>query len=344
MLNDLLKEKGFSFRNGEKFLPLAKDGKRIAMDAAISMVTAPNVTVPQMFQTYIDPTVIETLTAPRKSTEIFPEAKVCDWADQQVVFRQNEKVGSTQPYSDFGKGTTAEVNYNFESRGIYRFQDFIQVGDLEQDIMGKMRVNLLSDKQAAATETIAIDANRFNLFGVANAKIYGLLNEPNLLAAITPLNVGTVETPVTAWADKTPTQIHDDILEMVGTLVDRTEGLVQYDTPMVLAIPPSLSTYLLKASMYGVAPVMEMLKARLPNVTVKVLPELKDETGVCSALLCVQNLGGKPVGKFGFADKLRTSRVILDHTSMSQKWSSSTNGFILYQPLGIVRMTGLQKS
>lgn len=340
---DTLKSKGFSFYGQARVLPTTKDG-RIAMDAAIPLVTAPNTTVPQMFETYIDPQAIDVLTAPRNATKIFPEAKKADWKDARTQYRMNEFVGMTTAYSDFGRGVTTDVNQSWEYRDIHFFQTFINVGDREQEVAAAAKINLLSDKQRAAAEVIEIDANKFYLYGVANKKIYGLLNDPNLPAAISPINVGTESASKTAWADKTPVQIYNDVLALFNSIAQASAGLVDFSTPMVLVLPPSIMGLIAGVTDFGVAPVMESLRKYFPNIQFEALPQLEDEEGVCTAMLVVKQLAGKPVGTFAFAEKLRTFRVMLEHSSMSQKWASSTSGFILYQPIGIARMTGIQKS
>lgn len=335
-----LSDKGFTLGK-QTLLPAQKNALRIAMDAAIPMVTAANLGIPEMFATYLDPEVVEILTAPLVAEELFPAAKVGNWADQQTIFPEEEAVGTTQPYSDFGKGATTDVNYNWPKRDIYRFQTFIEVGDYEQELSAAAKIDLLSRKQKAAARVIAIDRNDFELFGVSGLSIYGILNDPNLPSATSP----TVENSNTDWESKSATAIYNDILAIFSDIQDRTGGLVKFDTPMVLAVPPELNAFLTKVTSLGVAPVMELIGKYFPNLKVVPVAQLKDGSGVCSIMLIPQVLrDGEKVGRCGIVENLRTSRVVLEHTSMSQKWSSATAGSLLYRPMAVGLMTGLQKS
>lgn len=333
---EMLKYLGFNL-NGGRLLPTQGDKPQIAMDAALQ--TMANVAVPEMFATYYSPEVVEVLQAPMNSTEIFAEKKLGEWKDEIVLFPAAEYVGHSTAYTDFGRGPVADVNIENITRDTYKFQVFIQCGDLEQELTAAQKINLLSLKQGAAAQTLALDSNNFNLYGVDGQTTYGLLNEPALPAAITP---STVNTDDTAWADKTATQIYNDILKMFNQISKQANGWVKFDTPMILAVPPSIQGELAKVTDLGVAPNLEMISKYFRNMKVVVLPQLEDEDGVCSAMLIVPQIGNQPTGNFGFMEKLRTFRVVQEHSSISQKWGSSTSGFMLYRPFAIARMTGIQ--
>jgi hypothetical protein len=333
-----LSEKGFAL-GAMKMLPAQKNSLRIAMDAAIPLITNANVGIPEMFATYLDPEVVEILTAPLMAEKLFPAAKVGEWKDAQTMFRESEHVGTVEPYSDFGKGTTSDANFNFPTRQIFRFQTLIECGDLEQEVAAAAKIALLAEKQQAAAKAIAIARNDIELHGVSGLSIYGILNEPNLPSAISP----TVESGNTAWEDKTATGVYNDILALFADMQERCQGLVTFDTEMVLAVPPSLNAYLAKATALGVSPAMELIGKHFPNLRVEVVPQLT-ASGVDSIMLIAQSIMGGKVGRCGFTDVLRPSRVVLEHTAMSQKWSSSSAGCLLYRPIGVSTMSGLQGS
>ena len=71
---------GFVFPNARMWLS-PENRARIAEDAAL--VTTPNTTVPAELLAYIDPMVIEIMTAPRRAREIFGE-------DRNALFRMKE--------------------------------------------------------------------------------------------------------------------------------------------------------------------------------------------------------------------------------------------------------------
>lgn len=182
------KRYGFIFP-GARMWATPENRARIAQDAAL--ITTPNTTVPAELLAYIDPMVIEILTAPRRAREIFGEEKKGDWTTPYMKWRVDEMTGKTEPYSDYANGTTSGVNSEWQTRVQYVFQTSITYGDFEVDMSSTAKVNLAASKQRAAANVIDIDQNRFYLLGVAGKEIYGILNDPNLPAAITAGATGT---------------------------------------------------------------------------------------------------------------------------------------------------------
>ena len=333
-----LRAKGIVLYGDAQFLPAQKSRAAIAMDAAIPLITQQNIGVPEMFTTYVDPQVIEILHAPTNAAKIFTHRKIADWKDTESLYTEVEAVGRSEAYSDYGKGTTSDVNLNFPARAVHRLQTFIRVGDLETERAAAVKIELLSKKQQAAARVLRQDTNDIELFGLNGANIYGMLNDPNLPAAIQP---GVDGSGHTSWDDKDAVAIYNDVLAMFGELSKNTAGYVKFDTPMKLAIPPSLSAVIARVTDLGVAPVMNMLKGYFPNLTVETIAQLEDVGGVRKAQLSADGVEGMPTGVTGYADLLRTSRVVLEHTSLSQKWMSSTTGSFIYLPLCVASMTGI---
>ena len=335
-----LASKGIVLAGGAKFLPAQDKALKIAMDAAIPMVTSANITIPEMFATFVDPEVVEILTAPTNASKIFEKKKLADWKDAQTMFNEVEAVGSTDAYSDYGRAPTADVNIDFPTRQVHRIQTLVRCGDLESEMAAAAKINLLSQKQQAAARIIANDINEMELFGVQGMSIYGLFNDPNLPSAISPASVGGV----TAWKTKGAVGVYDDILALFAEISEQSAGLVTFESKLVLAVPPKVAAYLAEVTSLGVAPVMDMIRKHFPNLRVVTLAQLTDSLGVESVVLYAEDVEGKPVAKLGYADLLRTSRVVLDHTAMSQKWMSSTTGAMVYRPYAIARMSGVQAS
>lgn len=338
--SEILMQAGIALQSGAKLLPATDDGRQIAMDAA--MQTTANVNLPELFATYVSPEVIDILTAPRNSTEIFSANKKAEWKDQKTMFPVAEFIGKTTGYSDYGRGPVSDANLEFASRDVYRFQTMITCGDLEQERAAAAKVNLLSRKQKAAARVIDIDSNAFNLYGVSGLSIYGLLNDPNLPSALSPSTEGSGDAAVTAWTKKSAVGIYNDVLKMINKAIALSGGGIRFDSKMVLALPPDMMGYIAQITTLGVAPILENLKKYFTNLRFVTLPELKDSTGVCKAMLVIEEIEGEKTGEFGFADRLRQSRVVLEHTSMSQKWMSSTTGCLLYRPFAVITMSGIE--
>ena len=326
---------GFVFP-GARMWASRENMARIAQDAAL--ITTPNTTVPAEFLAYIDPMVIEILTAPRRAREIFSEEKKGDWTTPYAKWRMDEITGSTQPYSDYANGTTSGVNSEWQTRPQYVFQTSITYGDLEVAMSSAVKVNLAASKQRAAARVIDIDPNRFYLLGVAGREIYGILNDPNLPASIPAGATGTGGS--TKWADKTTTQIYNDILALFAQLTEQTRGLIDRDTPLKLCLSPEMSVRLGAATDFNVS-VLDMLKKYFSRLDIVVLPELHSATAGETVLLVAPEVAGQKTGLLAFGEKIRAGRIVPDMSSFRQKFIGSTYGGIVLQPYAFASMTGM---
>lgn len=329
---------GFAFGSSFRDWITADSLPKLAADAAL--VTTPGTTVPVEFLAYIDPRVVEILTAPRKSREIFKEVKKGDWTTPYFKFRATELTGGTEPYSDKAKNRTSGVNYDWQGRDNYLYQTVIEYGDLEQATTAAAKISLASDKQRAAANILDLDGNRFNLLGIAGKSIYGLLNAPNLNAALTAAAVSTGEsTTSTKWADKTTLQIYQDLLDLFQQLVTQANGWIDANTRLILALPPALSVELGKPNEYGKT-ALGMIREYLPNLRLVTVPEMTASSGN-TMMLIAEEVMGNPVGELGFSEKVRAGRVVPDLSSFSQKWVAGTYGAIIYYPFAIATMKGM---
>lgn len=308
---------------------------RIAQDAAL--ITTPNTTVPAELLAYIDPMVIEILTAPRRAREIFGEEKKGDWTTPYMKWRVDEMTGKTEPYSDYANGTTSGVNSEWQTRVQYVFQTSITYGDFEVDMSSTAKVNLAASKQRAAANVIDIDQNRFYLLGVAGKEIYGILNDPNLPAAITAGATGTGGS--TKWADKTTVQIYNDVLALFAQLSEQSSGLIDKDTPLKLCLSPELAVRLGAATDFNVS-VLDMLKRYFTRIDIVTVPELHSMTAGETMFLIAPEVNGQRSGTLAFGEKMRAGRVVPDLSSFRQKFVGTTYGGIVLMPFAFAQMTG----
>lgn len=151
-----MREKGFVFDGAKAFIT-ASNIDRIAQDAAL--VTAPNAGVPAVMTTYIDPAVVEILTAPTNAREIFGETKKGDWTDTHAIFKAVEPTGESTPYTDYGNGAMADVNVTYPVRENYIAQTHIRYGEREMAVSGRAMINLAF--QSTQPEWTATPRNYF---------------------------------------------------------------------------------------------------------------------------------------------------------------------------------------
>jgi hypothetical protein len=307
--------------------------QQLAQDAA-AMITTPNTTVPVELLAFIDPRVIEILTAPRRARELFSETKKGDWTTPYAKWRTDEIVGRTQPYSDFAQTGMSDVNSEWKSRQQYVFQTIIEYGDLETAMTGAARISFAAAKQRAAATIIDIDANKFYLLGVGAKEIYGILNDPNLPPAIT-VSGGA------PWANKNTQQKYDDVLALFARLVKQAAGLIDKDTPLVLALSPEMSVHLGSASDFNVS-VLDMLNKYFSSLKIVALPELSGKPAADETMLLIApEVAGMPSGDLGYGDKIRAGRIVPELSALKQKYVSTTYGGIVLLPFAFAQMTGM---
>lgn len=326
---------GFVFPGARMWLT-PENKARIAQDAAL--VTTPNTTVPAELLAYIDPMVIEIMTAPRRAREIFGEEKKGDWTTPYAKWRVDEMTGRTEPYSDYANATTSGINSEWQTRPQYVFQTTITYGDLEVAMSSVAKVNLAASKQRAAANVIDIDQNRFYLLGVADKEIYGILNDPNLPDAITAAPSGTGSS--TKWADKTTTQIYNDILTLFAELSSQSKGLVDRDTPLKLCLSPEMAVRLGAATDFNVS-VLDMLTRYFSSISIVTVPELHSMTAGETVFLIAPEVNGQKSGVLAFGDKMIAGRVVPDLSSLRQKFVGTTYGGIVLMPFAFAQMTGM---
>ncbi len=300
-------------------------------------MTQANASVPAALLSYWDPKAIDVLTTKRAATEIFPEVKKGNFASQQINFRIEEITGDVAPYSDFGQSGETSANYNWPFREVYRFQTLINVGDLEAEMSGEARINLVADKQRAAATNIAIAQNKFYLYGVEGKQIFGIMNDPSLLSAIAPEEGASEET---SWESKTTAEIYADIVALFTELVTQMGGNVDQTTPLTLAVSPSCNVQLGKATDYNVS-VLDMLKKYFTALKIVIIPELADDAGDMTIYMKADNVMGQKTGECVAPEKFRSYPVFKSLSSIQQKVAAATAGAILYRPAAVATMTGV---
>jgi hypothetical protein len=312
-----------------------KDPRAMVQDAA---TLDPNATVPAYMRTYANPRIIEVLTAERAYRKIAPEVKNGDFTTAFTQFRSIEFTGETTPYGDYDGNGVSGVNTAFPVREQYRFQTTIKVGDLEQKMNAEAKIDLFAEKQKSAAINIDIAFNKYALYGVAGKAVYGLLNDPSLNAAITPIVVNSTQTK---WEDKTANQEMNDLNKLVASLYTQAAGHIDDSTRTKLLVSPATLAAMNKLNDYGVS-VKKMIADTYPNMTIVVVPELYNATLETSTMiLLADEILGQPTVEFGYADKYYAHEIVRDLSSWKQKVSAGTYGAIVQLPFAIGSMTGI---
>lgn len=323
------------FQVKNAMLRMAHDG--FACDAQPALITVSNSGIPAFLSTYIDPKLIEVLVSPMKAAEVVgSEVKKGDWTTETAMFPMIESTGETSSYGDYSENGAAGANSNFPQRQSYHYQVMTQWGERELDKAGLARIDWANRLNIASVLTLNKFQNKTYFFGVEGLENYGLLNDPDLSAPITPTakTAGGV-----SWADATATEINDDVQKLYKQLQTQAGGMVQLDTPMTLAMSPISEVYLTKTTDFNVN-VQDILRKNFPNLKVVTAPEYSTESGELVQLI-VDTVEGQRTADTAFTEKLRAHPIVIGSSNWKQKKSQGTWGTIIYRPAFIAQMLGV---
>ena len=322
--------------HGIHFMHEVRDSSRFAQDAQATLSTTGSAGVLNIFTTYVDPKTIDILFAPLRATEIFGEEKLGDWTTLAAEFPIAEQTGTTTAYGDFNDNGNSSANFNYESRQQFYFQTMLELGEREVAMASKGRLDLVSQVQGAAINTINRYQNKTYFYGVSGLKNYGLLNDPLLYDAIVP---NTVDGETT-WANKDSVAIFNDIAKLVRQVVSQSDGLVDVSSRFTLAMSPTIEAVLSSTiNTYGVNALTE-IQDRYKNLRVVSAPEYTTDAGELIQLIA-DNIMGQDTGTCAFSEKLRNHAVVIGTSSYKQKKSAGTWGAIIKQPSAIAQMLGV---
>lgn len=347
-----LEARGVVLPGVEMYMPAEwKKDFRLAMDAQPTLSTDPSSGIPSILTTVIDPQVIRIVFTPLQFAKILTERKAGDWLEETRIFPVVEETGEVSSYGDFNNNGRAGVNLNFPNFQSYLFQTFIRYGERELERAGLAKINYVSELGVSAADLLNRYQNLSYAFGVAGLQNYGIINNPFLSAYVTP---ALKAAGGTTWfsgnaPNATANEVYNDILALVEKLISQTNGTVELDDPMTLAMSPSSALALRFANSFGVY-VRDLLKEGFPNMKVVTAPQYGQQTatnpqGYSAAgnamQLIVTEIQGQKVAYAAFNEKLRAHKIIAEPSAWQQKETSGTWGTILRMPLGVTGMLGI---
>lgn len=315
---------GVVFMGGQPQMLTDTQKHNLGMDS--DLITSPNSAIPALFNTFVDPKVIEVLVAPMKMADVCSEIKKGDWVTSSAVFPMIESTGETATYGDFDENGMSGVNVNYPTRQPYHYQTIIRVGEREIDQYGAANIDLASRKQIAAVLTLNKFQNKTYIYGVEGLQNYGAINDPSLLPSITD----------TGWAAKDGEGVYKSIQGLYAQLVKQTGGLIERTENMTLVLSPEIEVHLTKTNTYNVN-VSDQLAKNFPNMKVVSVPEYATAAGQLVQLI-VNEYEGQATADLGFTEKLRVHPMLQLKSGFEQKRSQGSYGSIIYRPLFIASM------
>lgn len=326
----------------------------MAMDALPGLVTSANAGIPTMLTTWIDPETYRIVFAELAAADIIgDERRRGDWAEQTAMFPTTESTGETSAYGDYNEGTAeSDINANWPQRQQWLFQAVLQYGDLEVDRYAKARINLAAEKQQSRARNLNTFMNTVYFFGVQGIQNYGLVNDPNLSASLTPAPKA-YSPGATAWQVGTQTratanEIFSDIQSLVTQAVAQTAGLCNQDSDMTLALGPTSAMALTTTNSFNVN-VEDLIKKNFPKMKVKKAVQYQAQstsnpqgsTAGNFMQVIVHEVAGQKTGFCAFGEKLRAFPMIRRESSYRQKAASGCWGTVYRFPAGVSSMLGI---
>lgn len=324
---------------------------KLAVDAEPTLTTAANSGIPALLTTFIDPDILTILFAANKAAKILGsegkgERKKGDWTELVAMFPVIESTGDVSSYGDYSNNGSSGANMTFPQRQSYHYQTFIQYGEREIAMAAKAQVDLASQKKRSAIIALDKFQNQTYFLGVSGLQNYGILNDPNLTAALQPGPKAFGAQAHGPWITNgvvtaTPTEVYADIQTLFYALVGQTDGLVELDmeSKLVLAMSPSSQVALTAVNSFNVD-VFDILEKNFPNMRFETAVQYATAAGNLVQLIA-EDVEGQESGYAAFTEKLRAHAIVRHTSSFEQKMSQGTWGAIIRQPFAFVQMLGV---
>jgi hypothetical protein len=314
---------------------------QLAMDAQPTLVTVGNAGIPSMFTSYVDPEVIRVRQAPNIGAQIYGEQKMGDWTTQTAFFTVVENTGQVNSYGDYNEDGKSDANAQFPQRQSYLFQTIIEYGDLQVARAGEARLNWVTELQTSAAKTLNKFEDYTYHFGVAGLENYGLLNDPQLYAAMTPGTkaAGGVQWVKNGQINATSNEVYADIQSLYNELTTNAQGLIDENSQFKLVYPNTVAAAMTATNQFGLT-VKALIKESFPNMEYVVAPRYATLAGNEVQLIAMEFDGSK-TGTCAFNEKMRDHRLIPHMSSFRQKKTSGSWGAVLKYPMAIASMIGV---
>lgn len=309
--------------------------RRLAQDANAqsALITVQNSGVPVMFLTFVDPTIIPIFVAPMRAAEIAGEALKGSWITEVEMFITGEMTGETTGYGDWNMSGSSDFNANYPQRQNFLFQSFLQYGEREVARASAGKIDLISQKQKANALVLMKALNAMYFFGISGIQNYGLLNDPSLPPVMSAQFSWLTSSSATANTE------YQDIVRMYQYLVSVNKGVVNEDSPMVLAMSPAQAVALKNITQYNTNSVSELLKQNFQNLRIITAPEYDTASGQLMQLICEKHEGQRSL-EANFSSKLMAHNMVTLDSSWRQKRSSGGYGTVIFRPTMFAQMYG----
>lgn len=308
----------------------------LGQDAQPGLLTATSAGIPYALTNIIDPEMIRIITQPMRATQIIGEAKKGDWTTLSAQFPIAEPAGQVSSYGDFNNNGTTDANFNWVPRQSYHYQTILRWGERIAAMWGAASINYKGELDRSAALVMGKFQNRSYFYGIAGLQNYGLLNDPSLIAAITPATkVGGGAT----WVNATAQEIFQDVLALYVQLQTQMGGNLDMSEPMRLVLSTARYPLLSKVSQFNVS-ALTTINQTFPNLTIDTAPEYSTTGGELMQLI-LPSFEGVQTGYGAFTEKMRAHPLVQQLSAFMQKLSAGTWGAIIRRPIAVAQMLGI---
>lgn len=314
-----------------------RDNPDLALDAQPTLVTAQNIGIPAYLANLVDPKTVRALVTPMKAAMIYGETKKGTWTTLTAQFPVVETTGQVSSYNDNSEDGNVGSNYNWVPRQSYHFQTVTRYGDRETEMFGLAQINYVADLNFSSVLILSKFMNTSYFFGVQGMQNYGGLNDPSLIAPISP---AVKAAGGTSWNAATAVEVFNDVLALYVQLQTQLPALIDRDTKMTLALSNTSEPNMGKVTSFTLAPVRQAIKENWPNLRIMTAPEYNTASGQLMQLIA-DELDGDKTSYSAFTEKLRPGRVVPKLSSFMQKKVAGTWGTIIRRPIAIASMLGI---
>lgn len=326
---------------------IANAAKAYAMDDNQGLITTPSIGTPvQFLQTWL-PGFVRIMTNARKIDDLIGMSTVGNWEDEEIVQGVLEPVGVAALYGDSTNVPLSSYNSNYERRTVVRFEKGFEVFKLEAMRMGRNRIDAAAEKRLSAGESLEIQRNIVGFVGYngGNNRTYGYLNDPNLPSYVT---VATGASSSTLWANKTFTEICQDIRTAAGALQAKSGDRINPSkVPTTLAVGHLVFQSLTTPAVYGAMSVIDWITKTYPMMRLESAPQLTAANGGANVFyLYAETVSDNSTDNSRVIDQLVPAKFMALGMqqlpkSFIEDFSCATAGVLLKRPWALVRYSGI---
>ena len=312
---------------------------KLALDAQPGLSTSANAGVLLSSVSVIDPEVVSILFTPMRAAQVLGgEAQKGSWIDQVAYFPSAESIGQVASYNDYSMNGTVDANAQWNYRQPYTWQAFKRYGEQTLERWGAAGLSYSAELDRSLALVFGKFSNKTYLFGVSGLVNYGLLNDPSLIASISPDAKADTSQGVT-WLKATALEIFNDVKKLYAKLVVQMGGNVEMTDTMKLVISTTRQPSMVTTNEFGLN-VEDLIKKAFPNLTIEAVPEFTTDSGELMQLI-LPEVDGVRTAYPAYTEKQRAHALITEASAWSQKNSAGSWGTVIRRPIAIAQMLGI---